>query len=126
MGRRWRLQTGYKIFNRYKDCGLDGLTDRSRRPYRQANRLPVQIERLTVRLKKERPSWGALRSAEQCVVPGVEARLPAVRSLDEQAVHRLRLEAESHEQGPGAVDAQLGDRLSRRCSIVRHADEERL
>jgi transposase len=37
-------QTGYKIFGRYKDCGLEGLTDRSRRPYRQANRLPFQIE----------------------------------------------------------------------------------
>ncbi len=24
--------TGYKIFNRYKACGLDGLQDRSRRP----------------------------------------------------------------------------------------------
>jgi hypothetical protein len=24
-------KTGYKIFNRYKDCGLEGLTDRS--PY---------------------------------------------------------------------------------------------
>ena len=24
--------TGYKIYQRYKDCGLDGLTDRSRRP----------------------------------------------------------------------------------------------
>jgi transposase len=24
-------KTGYKIFNRYKDCGLEGLTDRSRR-----------------------------------------------------------------------------------------------
>jgi transposase len=55
-------KTGYKIFNRYKDCGLEGLTDRSRRPYRQANRLPVQIERLIVRLKKERPSWGHPRS----------------------------------------------------------------
>jgi putative transposase len=28
-------KTGYKIFQRYKDCGLKGLTDRSRRPYRQ-------------------------------------------------------------------------------------------
>ena len=37
--------TGYKIFNRYKTCGLDGLNDRSRRPYRHANRLPFQIER---------------------------------------------------------------------------------
>ena len=29
--------TGYKIFNRYKECGLDALNDRSRRPYRHAN-----------------------------------------------------------------------------------------
>ena len=27
--------TGYKIFNRYRECGLDALYDRSRRPYRQ-------------------------------------------------------------------------------------------
>ena len=37
-------KTGYKIFQRYKDCGLEGLTDRSRRPYRQANQLPFQVE----------------------------------------------------------------------------------
>jgi len=37
--------TGYKIFNRYKDCGLDALNDRSRRPYRQSNKLPFQVER---------------------------------------------------------------------------------
>ena len=28
--------TGYKIFDRYKECGLDGLHDRSKAPYRQA------------------------------------------------------------------------------------------
>ena len=27
-------KTGYKILQRYRDCGVDGLTDRSRRPYR--------------------------------------------------------------------------------------------
>jgi len=26
--------TGYKIFDRYKECGLEGLTDRARTPYR--------------------------------------------------------------------------------------------
>jgi hypothetical protein len=36
-------KTGYKIFSRYKDCGMQGLTDRSRRPYRHANRLPFQM-----------------------------------------------------------------------------------
>jgi len=27
-------KTGYKLFHRYKGCGIDGLTDRSRRPQR--------------------------------------------------------------------------------------------
>ena len=58
-------KTGYKIFNRYKDCGLDGLTDRSRRPYRQANQLPFQIETLIVQLKREHPSWGAPKIREK-------------------------------------------------------------
>src|SRR5262245_8723890 len=38
-------KTGYKIFERYKDCGVAAFTDRSRRPYRQANRLPPQVYR---------------------------------------------------------------------------------
>jgi len=25
-------KTGYKIFDRYQECGIQGLTDRSRRP----------------------------------------------------------------------------------------------
>ncbi|WP_394690434.1 hypothetical protein [Hoeflea sp.] len=36
--------TDDKIFNRYGECGLDGPEDRSRRPFRQANKLPFQIE----------------------------------------------------------------------------------
>ena len=27
-------KTGYKIVDRYQECGVPGLTDRSRRPYR--------------------------------------------------------------------------------------------
>lgn len=51
--------TGYKIYERYRECGLDGLNDRSRRPYRHANRLPFQIERCILGIKREHPSWGA-------------------------------------------------------------------
>ncbi|AXA43339.1 Helix-turn-helix domain family protein (plasmid) [Rhizobium leguminosarum] len=36
-------KTGYKIFNRYKDDGLEALTDRSRRPVRYANQLPCRF-----------------------------------------------------------------------------------
>jgi putative transposase len=49
-------ETGYKIDNRYEDCGVEGLTDRSRRPYRHANHLPVQLEKLIIGLRKEHPS----------------------------------------------------------------------
>src|SRR2546430_16368641 len=58
-------KTGYKIFQRYKDCGLEGLTDRSRRPYRQANPPPPQIERPILQLHTERPSWGAPKIREE-------------------------------------------------------------
>jgi len=30
-------ETGDKLFSRYKDCGLEELTDRSRRAYRRVN-----------------------------------------------------------------------------------------
>src|SRR3954447_8924128 len=35
-------KTGYKIFDRYKECGLEALNDRSRRPVHYANQLPAQ------------------------------------------------------------------------------------
>jgi hypothetical protein len=45
--------------NRYKEHGLEALSDRSRRPVRYANQLPWQIEQMIVRLKQEKPHWGA-------------------------------------------------------------------
>src|SRR3954469_25962192 len=58
-------KTGYKIFERYKDCGVAAFSDRSRRPYRQANRLPPQLEATIVRLKREYPAWGAPKLREK-------------------------------------------------------------
>src|SRR5437868_14341587 len=49
-------KTGYKILTRYNEIGLEGLTDRSRRPYRHANQLPFQIEAQIVRLKQDKRS----------------------------------------------------------------------
>jgi len=37
-------KTGYKIFDRYKESGLEALTDRSRRSRRYGNQLPPQVE----------------------------------------------------------------------------------
>src|SRR6201997_1473391 len=60
-------KTGYKIFDRYKECGLAALSDRSRRPVRYANQLPQQVESLIVRLKTEKPHWGARKIRELLV-----------------------------------------------------------
>ncbi|MCR9196261.1 MAG: helix-turn-helix domain-containing protein [Hyphomonas sp.] len=66
-------KTGYKIYNRYKEHGLEALTDRSRRPYRHANQLPMQVEQLIpgsspgTRLKKDKPHWGARKIRELLV-----------------------------------------------------------
>ena len=71
-------KTGYKIFNRYRDQGLEALTDRSRRPVRHANQLPDQVERLIVDLKRDKPHWGARKIRELLVrkLAG-DVRLPA-------------------------------------------------
>jgi hypothetical protein len=37
-------KTGYKIFERYEKCGLEGLSDRTRRLFRYANRLPHGVK----------------------------------------------------------------------------------
>jgi transposase InsO family protein len=71
-------KTGYKIFSRYKDQGLEALCDRSRRPVRYANQLPQQVEQLIVDLKRGKPHWGARKIRELLVrrLAG-DVRIPA-------------------------------------------------
>ena len=71
-------KTGYKIFDRYKEHGLEALSDRSRRPVRYANQLPSQVESLIVSLKRNKPHWGARKIRELLLrrLPG-DLRLPA-------------------------------------------------
>ena len=73
--------TGYKIFNRYKDCGLDGLNDRSRRPYRQSNKLPFQIERTILGIKKQHPSWGAPKIRDKLIREYPMIKPPAISTI---------------------------------------------
>lgn len=81
-------KTGYKIFERYKESGLEALTDRSRRPVRYANQLPGAIEHLIVGLKREKPHWGARKIRELLVrrLDG-DIRVPA-KSTIHAVLHR--------------------------------------
>lgn len=110
-------KTGYKIFERYKEDGLEALTDRSRRPVRYANQLPEQIERMIVRLKKDKPHWGARKIRELLVrkLAG-EVRIPARSTvhavLDRHGlVSRARLRRRSKAEGTQLSRALLPNAL---------------
>jgi putative transposase len=74
-------KTGYKIFERYKDFGVHGLTDRSRRPYRQANKLPEAVEQWILRLKRQYPTWGAPKIRERVRQRCPDVRCPAISTV---------------------------------------------
>jgi putative transposase len=74
-------KTGYKLFSRYQNSGIEGLTDRSRRPYRHANRLPFQIEQLILQLKEKHASWGANKIRDKIKMMHHSIHLPAISTV---------------------------------------------
>lgn len=75
-------KTGYKIFERYQEHGLEALSDRSRRPVRYANQLPDQIENQIVSFKRAKPHWGARKIRELLLrrLAG-DVRVPAISTI---------------------------------------------
>jgi transposase InsO family protein len=75
-------KTGYKIFERYEECGLEGLPDRARRPHRYTNQLPVQVEAAILAANREKPSWGARKIRERLLrrLPH-EVKVPACSTI---------------------------------------------
>jgi transposase InsO family protein len=75
-------KTGYKIYDRYKESGLEALVDRSRRPFRYGNQLPFQVEAAIVQLKKEKPHWGARKLRELLLRKfPQDVKVPAVSTI---------------------------------------------
>jgi putative transposase len=70
-------KTGYKIWNRYKSSGIDGLRDRDKRPYKPSNQLPFQVEKIIVQLKKDKMNWGAPKIRELMMRKYPDIKTPA-------------------------------------------------
>ena len=62
-------KTGYKIYDRYKDYGVHGLTDRSRRPYRHANQLPLAAGKANCSAEEGLPRLGRAEDAREAARP---------------------------------------------------------
>ena len=105
-------KTGYKLFNRYKDEGMDAFTDRSRRPVRYANQLPDAIERMIVCLKKDKPHWGARKIRELLVkrLDG-DVRVPA-KSTVHAVLDRHGLVSQARKRRNRAEGTPLSQALS--------------
>ena len=73
--------TGHKIWNRYRQDGARGLYNHSRAPQKHPNQLPFEIEQLIVRLKKEKPKWGAPKIRELVRNKYPDIKLPAISTV---------------------------------------------
>lgn len=73
--------TGYKIWNRYKEQGVKGLFNQSRAPHTHPNQLPFEVEQLIVRLKREKPNWGAPKIRELILRRYSNIKLPAISTI---------------------------------------------
>ncbi len=73
--------TGYKIWSRYQQVGVEGLQSRSRAPHSHPNRTPFAVEQLVVRLKKEKPGWGAPKLRELIVRRYADIQPPAISTI---------------------------------------------
>jgi putative transposase len=99
-------KTGYKIYDRYKDCGVGAFNDRSRRPHRQANRLPAPIEATIVRLKRDYPGWGAPKIREKLRPQCPPLLLPAISTVH-AVLDRHGLVKRRRRRRPGATGTAL-------------------
>jgi transposase len=77
-------KTGYKIWSRYQNSGVEAFSDRSRRPYHYANQLPFQVEKAILTLKKEKPHWGAPKIRELIL-----RRYPDIKPPAKSTVHAV-------------------------------------
>src|SRR5262249_57252829 len=99
-------KTGYKIFDRYKDCGLEAFSDRSHRAHRQANRLPAPIEATIVRVKREYPGWGAPKIREKLRQHFSGPHLPAISTVH-AVLDRFHLVKHRRRRRPPATGTEL-------------------
>lgn len=56
-------KTGYKLLTRFKEFGIEGLQDRSRRPHTSPNRSTPELEAQVVALHDKYPCWGPAKLA---------------------------------------------------------------
>jgi len=75
-------KTGYKLLKRYKEFGLDGLQDKSRRPINSPNATADAVIKDIINTRLKHPCWGARKIKQFLEKKGVN-NLPASSTIHE-------------------------------------------
>src|ERR1700722_10487937 len=73
-------QTGFQYLRRYREDGMAGLKDRSRRPHTSPRRTVAAIETQVLELRAQHPAWGGRKLARRLQDQGVQG-VPAVSTV---------------------------------------------
>ncbi len=101
--------TGYLWLKRFRDQGVAGIEEQSRRPHLSPQRTAAAIEARIVALRRQRPAWGARKLAvllerEGLVLPVITVHRVLVR-------HDLVLDRESRRQAVGRFEREQPNQL---------------
>jgi len=69
--------TGYKYVKRFEESGMDGLEPRSRAPHHTPSKIPEEIEKRIIEIRKEHHTWGAKKLRWRLEKDGIYSRIPA-------------------------------------------------
>ncbi len=95
--------TGYLWLRRFREQGVAGMEDRSRRPHRSPGQTAATLESRIVALRRQRPDWGARKLAVLLEREGI--LLPVITVHRVLARHGLVAELQRHSPAPGALRA---------------------
>ena len=75
--------TGYVWLKRYRELGVRGIAEQSRKPHRSPRRTRAALERQVVRVRQQYPDWGARKLRVVLAREGVQ--------LPRNTIHRILL-----------------------------------
>lgn len=76
-------KTGYKFLKRYKEYGVNGLSNQSRSPHHHPNRTPKEIIKLILAFKERHPTWGARKLEVELTRRHAKIKFPAHSTIHE-------------------------------------------
>ncbi len=75
-------KTGYKIFNRYKDIGIEGLAGSKSEPHTDTpTNCPSRLRKTILSIKQDHSTWGAPKIREKLIKQFPMISLPAKSTI---------------------------------------------